>query len=353
MTSKPRNATLSVGMLAAVLLAAGCQSHVGTAANIGDQRISTKSLNSAWLEAQQSPTEKAQGASLERQVLTQLVDDKLVSALAANLHVVVQQSDIDQSYAALVATAVASKTGQSDAELRREAVDEVTAEAIARAYSVQTKKVDAIRLFAIPVKDQATGVTVLGLIQKSPGDAATIAEKYSSNQSLAQRGGDAGIQGLDSLQTPSLGTDPIGQYKVTSIQGEIVVTRVDAHLDEADFEAGLATAAKVSVNPRFGTWKLDPSTSQFGVTDAISDIVAPATDAAEGSPAPVASAAPGASAAPSAESASEAPGAASAVPPAAASAASSSVPSLAPSAGATSTVIEPSATAAASAAASS
>ncbi|MDX6207250.1 MAG: hypothetical protein QOF39_3307, partial [Frankiales bacterium] len=48
MTSKVRTTAWGIGSLAAALLVSGCQSHVGTAATVGDERVSTKTLNAAY-----------------------------------------------------------------------------------------------------------------------------------------------------------------------------------------------------------------------------------------------------------------------------------------------------------------
>jgi hypothetical protein len=306
-TSKPRTASLGVGVLAALLMAAGCQSHVGTAATVGSDRISTKTFDTAYEAAARTTTGKAEGAKLQNEVLTQLVQNKQVLALAKSRHVVVAQGDIDKAYTELVQQAATNKTDQPDSSLRLSAQTQAAAVAVMEDFAAKTGKFDTVDLYAVTVANQATARTVLGLLTKNPQDAAAIATKYASDPTLKANGGQAGLIQLSQLGVPALSTQKVGVPLIATVGTTLAVLRVEHRLDAADFQTALASVAKVNVNPRFGAWTEDPTTHAFSITAARSDVVAPASAVPSGSaPAPSGSApAPSASApapAPSASS---------------------------------------------------
>ncbi|MDX6229183.1 MAG: hypothetical protein QOI76_2573 [Frankiales bacterium] len=294
MTSKPRTASLGVGVLAALLLAAGCQSRVGTAATVGSDRISTRTLNTAYEAAARTTTGKAQGAKLQDEVLAQLVQNKQVLALAKGQHITVAQGDIDEAYAALVQQAATSKADTPDSAQRLSAQTQAVAVAIMKDFAAKTQRVDTVDLYAVTVADQATAQTVLGLLTKNPADGAAIAAKYASDPTLKANGGKAGLVQLSQLGVPALATQKPGVPLIATVGTTIAVLRVDARLDAQDFQSALATAAKVTINPRFGAWTEDPTTHAFSITAAGSDVVAPAT-AVPSASSPAASSAPSAS----------------------------------------------------------
>lgn len=340
MTSTARISAWGIGSLAVALLASGCQSHVGTAATVGGERISTDALNTAYKAAALTTSGKAAGSKLQAQVLTQLVQNKQIVALAKSLHVVVAPGDIDATYRQLAATGAANKSDQPDSYWRLNALTQATGVAIMKDLNAKTKKVDAFDLYAVPVKDQATAKTVVGLLAKSPGDGAAIAKKYSTDNGLAASGGEAGIVSAAQLGDPALTTQPLGVATIVPIQQTIYVMRINARLDEADFGTALAAGAKVTVNPRFGTWaeSVDSQTGaqSLAVVPVGSDIVAPLPSAAAASGSPSAGVVP-----------SQAP---QATAPASQPAPQATAPASEPAPGASaSTAVVPSATAAPSA----
>ncbi|MDX6202341.1 MAG: hypothetical protein QOJ83_1841 [Frankiales bacterium] len=277
MTSKPRTASLGVGVLAALLMAAGCQSHVGTAATVGSDRISTKTLDTAYEAAARTTTGKAEGAKLQDEVLTQLVQNKQFLAVAKSQHVVVAQGDIDKAYTELVQQAATNKTDQPDSSLRLSAQSQAAAIAVMEQLAAKTGRFDTVDLYAVTVADQATAQTVLGLLTKNPQDAAAIAAKYATDTTLKANGGQAGLIQLSQLGVPALSTQKVGVPLIATVGTTLAVLRVEARLDAADFQTALTSVAKVSINPRFGAWTEDPSTHAFSITPAGSDVVAPAS----------------------------------------------------------------------------
>jgi hypothetical protein len=351
-TSKARTTAWGIGSVAAALLASGCQSHVGAAATVGDERVSTKTLNAAYAEAAQTTSGKSAGAGLQDQVLTQLVGYEQVIALAKQQGVVTPVGVIDAEYQRQHAENVASGTDIPPTIEHLLAEERAVERALSDHYLAEPGvKADAAELLAFPVNDQATGQAALAAIAKAPDNFAAVAKKYSNDPTYGNRGGDIGVIALSGLP-PQITNLKQGQSAVVPLQGTILVVQRGAPRDQGDLNAGLAKI-KVSVNPRFGSWGFDQTNNVFLVKPATSDIVAPLPSAVAASanplttdtPAPAASAPAPAASAPASAPASEPAPADSGIPsttpsasasaaassPASASAAPSVTPSAAPS----------------------
>jgi hypothetical protein len=342
-TRKPRTA-LSGGLLAAVLLVSGCQARAGAAATVGSARITTQALDSAYRDAVSSPAGKGAGAPLQGDVLTQLVQLQEYREVAAHEHVVVSQGAIDAAYTQVVAGAAASP--QSTATYKRAAEIIATQTALGIALADRGGKVDSVALYGVPVKDDATAQVVIGKLKADLGNAAALAEQYSTIKSVGDAGGQLGIISLGANNAvPQAATAKKNvpfNFTIESQQGgapTLAVFMVTARLDRADVTKDIARYAKVRINPRFGTWgpthDSDGNTT-LAVTALTSDVVIP-NPSPQASAAPAASLAPGASGAPAAPAtgapatgapATAAPATAAPVPTAAPSAAT---PSVAPS----------------------
>jgi hypothetical protein len=273
-TRKPLTASLGVGALAALVRTSGCQSHVGTAATVGNDRITTKTLDTAYAAAKRTATGQQAGAGLQAQVLTQLVEYRLLDDLAASQHVAVKQGDIDTTFAQLKAAQPATDGDQTaNQQAQARALAAITA--LGESYAAKTHHVDAVKLIAIPVKDTPTAETVLGLLAKDPSSTAAVARKYSTQEQFATAGGDVGVQPLSGLGDAAAAVAKLkpGTADVVTFSGAIYVMRVDAQLDQSAVRTALAAAGKVTVNPRFGRW----DATQTTVVAASSDIVAPDT----------------------------------------------------------------------------
>jgi hypothetical protein len=353
-TSKARTTAWGISSIAAALLASGCQTHVGTAATVGDERVSTKTLDAAYAEAAQTASGKTAGAGLQDQVLTQLVGYQQVIALAKQQGVVTPPGVIDTAYQLQHAENVASGTDIPPTIEHLLAEERAVERSLSDHYLAQPGvKADATELLAFPVNDQATANAALAAIAKAPDSFAAVAKKYSNDPTYGNRGGDIGVIALSGLPTQITSLKQ-GQSVAVTIQGTILVVQRGAPRDQADLNAGLAKI-KVDVNPRFGTWAFDQTNNVFLVKPATSDIVAPLPSAvaasanplttgsqapAASAPAPAASApatapasepAPADSGIPSAAPSASASGSAPASSPASASAAPSVTPSAAPS----------------------
>jgi hypothetical protein len=299
--SKPRTAALGAGVLAAVLLVSGCESHVGTAADVAGDRISTKALNTAYAADAQTASGKTEGAKLENEVLAQLVAYQQIVALAKAKGVVTPQGDIDDAYHRLLLEDQASKSDRTVAD-RQRAADVTAIERSLATYFLKQPGAnpDYAEMQAFPVKDEATGKTVVGLLTKNPDQSFQIALKYSTDPSFGTHGGDVGIIELSQLPAAVQKLKP-GQATIAPITGSdgtpaTYVLRV-VRLSDQDALNKALLAIKVSVNPRFGTWTLDPTTHAYEVAATTSDVVAPGPSlAASAAPSGAASEAPAATA---------------------------------------------------------
>lgn len=284
---RPRatQAALGAGLVAAVLLASGCTSRVGAAATVGDDVITTKTLDAAYRAAVATGTTTTESA-----VLSELVTHQQYLTLAKSRHITVPPGDVDTRLAQLVISTDASASSSGDAPVnptRDEAEEEAITIAVAADFAAKGGTVDGADLYAVPVKDKATANTVAALLRKQPSDAAAIAKKYSTNSEFAALGGQAGPTPLSDL-TGFAGITSIkpGQPLVSSQQGAWYVFVIEQRLDLADFGTALHAVSKVRINPRFGMWDEGSGSIPAGVVPLTSDIVAPDT----ATPAPSASA---------------------------------------------------------------
>lgn len=280
MTSKARTAAWGVGSIAVTLLASGCQSHVGTAATVGSERVSTKTLNTATAEAALTTSGKTAGTALEGQVLSQLVGAEQVFALAKKVGVSASAGAVEAEYEREHAENVASSSDIPPSIEHALAQSRADQRALSDHYLATGGKADAAELLAFPVADEATAEKALGAIAKAPGNFAALAKQYSSDPTYGNRGGDIGVVPLAGLPTgiTSLKLNQVNVVPLTD-QGVILIVKRGDPRDQGDLTKGLATI-KVTVNPRFGVWTLDPTTNTYAVKPAASDIVAPAPSVA-------------------------------------------------------------------------
>ncbi|BEP12291.1 hypothetical protein acdb102_06020 [Acidothermaceae bacterium B102] len=335
MISKPRTA-LGGGLLAAVLLASGCQARVGSAATVGDDSISTKTLDGAFRVAKTSAG--ATAATKETAVLQVLVSHQELVTLAKQQHVTVPQGAVDARASQLrqeIAAGAAVLPPNTPVETQA-STDAIT-DALGANNVALGGAVDYVRLTAIPVASQAVGAAVKAKLDAAPASAFALAQQYSTVSQLKQTGGDVGLQPTGQLTVVK--DLKVGQSIVSAVgtsSTQLYVLRVNARLDLTKLGTEI-NALKVKINPRFGSWTLttDPTTGakNYAIVPAVSDVVTVGTTPAASvapSAAPAASGAPAATAPASAPAATAAP--ASAAPSASAAPAPSATAAPAPTA---------------------
>ena len=136
---------------------------------------------------------------------------------------------------------------------------------------------DQDHVLGFQVKDKATGQQAVAKIAPGGSNLAKLAATYRSDRGTGTTLGTVGIS-----QVPELKGLKAGQSTVATVADNssgtttaaYYVLYVDSQFDQADITKALSEV-KVRVNPRFGTWSQDPSTGQFQIVPATSDIVAP------------------------------------------------------------------------------
>jgi hypothetical protein len=245
-------------------------------------------------------------------VLSNLVLQQEVEAVARRHNVSATAGEIAAQTARLkAASTAAGNPAEPDGYWQPQGREAAQVIAAMRALNQQTGKYDAVNLYLVPVKSEAEGQTVLGLLAKNPSAKASIAQQYSSDPGLKQTGGEVGIVTLAQLQVDALSKMKKGDATVASVQGQPAVLVVEDRLDAADFSRELTQDVTVKLNPRFGTWDPTSATGAYVVpaTNALSK--ADPSKAPEDTPTPAAS---GGASAPGGAPASSAPAASAPAP---------------------------------------
>jgi hypothetical protein len=322
----------------AVLLASGCQSRLGVAALVGDQRITDDQLHSLVQDALAAPgvrdalqnsSYKGDLAQYRRGVLDIEVRRALAEAAASKLGIAVTDSDVAERYrfyqdnnggAAQFPAQLASKVALTPALFRESVRAEVIAaevgyrtggvkrpsEAELRSryepYAVQQTKA---MLGLIQVPDEATAQSVLARVQRNPDSFATVAKEFAT-----AGGPPAEPQGYPVSDLPPDLNAKIAKAKpgdVLTFTGagngaQVIYVIKFAGMQRPTYEASrpqllsesvgqaiqagqryiltLANQVGVHINPRYGSW----DGKQLTITDFVNPVVK-TTPAATGTPA--------------------------------------------------------------------
>lgn len=287
MTSKPRT-VLGSTLAAAALLASGCQSHVGTAADVGGNRISTSTLDSTYKRVAATQGATA-GTALQRRVLSSLVSYHQVASIAGKLHVAPTKGVIDADYAAVEDQVKASGQPAPDDLVRLFAQTQAVESALSDYYLSHAGTADAADVHGFQVKDAATGKLVVGKVAADGSNLAQLAKTY----------GQGGLQAYAQVpyrSVPELNGLKHGQVTSATVTGQsgeaTYVFSVDRQDDVTDVQKAIA-GVKVTVNPRFGAWGADAANGGgFAVVPAASGLLSKADPSKPAdTPTPAASAA--------------------------------------------------------------
>jgi parvulin-like peptidyl-prolyl isomerase len=304
-------APLAAALVAPVVLAACDPVHPGSAAIVGSTAISVdtvQTLTNRVLDAADAQTRPQIAgdanalAQLQRSILTRLIDNDLLAAAAARVHVSVSEGDIDQEQAQLTQQAggadqlrqQAILSGIAPSELRSalrglvlgnkisEAVvanETVSQAQLQAAYQQNIDQFDQVHAAHILVSSKALADQILRRVKANPDSFAALAQQYSQDTQSRPNGGDLGSVGrsrLDpSFATPVFAAKPGSIIEVHSTFGYHVVhvishqktslaqatpqlrasllqslaqQRVTALLGE------IAHQMQIDVNPRYGKW---------------------------------------------------------------------------------------------------
>jgi foldase protein PrsA len=300
----PRRSALLLGVGIALPGVAACGSgHAGSAAVVGEQRITTEDLTARVQRSLKDPTAKQRftdKAEFQRRVLTLLIDHDLISAAAKRNGVTVSDADVqgrlkqfaDQAGGAAALEKQAAAAGIAKPDLKGYVRDLMLTEKVGdklvaklpvdparlrQAYEQQYAQVHAAHIL---VKDKATADKVLAQAKADPKQFASLAKKYSTDPGSKDKGGDLGTQPPSSFVGPfaqAVSAAKVGSLSEVQTQfGWHVIKVIDRKTTrplsevQAELRGQLlqqerqkAVAAllaqeskrlKISVNPRFGRW---------------------------------------------------------------------------------------------------
>lgn len=312
MTASPR--LLAAAALAALLLS-GCGDGpllAGSAATIGDDRITTEALNTIVIRSLADPSAQqnvgTDKPAFERAVLGRLIDHELLTRTAQRLGASVTRGDVLAARERIAAQlggesgldTEARKAGIAPQDLDRTISDvalrdalgdrltqdiEVPEASLAQAYQQNIAQFDRVRSAHILVGTAAQAQSILAQVKADPGQFAALAAKFSTDPGSKANGGDLGFQGRGALAKPfedAIFTNKAGSFVVAKTQfGFHVISVIERRTISPSQAKGdlrrtllgqqreMATRAElqrtakelgVRINPRFGTWKSDELT---------------------------------------------------------------------------------------------
>jgi parvulin-like peptidyl-prolyl isomerase len=287
---------------------AGCNASPGAAALVGGTRISITALQQAVNAALADPAAAQQlgadRAGFARTQLARLVNNIVISHVAAADGITVTSADVDQQLASFAAQAggeqqleqQASQGGVPAKDLRsfiryyvmqQKVADKlvagvtVTQEQLQAAYQQNIDQYDQVDSAHILVAKKALADTILAQVKAKPSTFAALARKYSIDTGSKNSGGALGFQPASQLVKPfasAIFAAKPGSFVEVHSQFGWHVIHVISHkhvsLEQAapELKAGIlqperqkllaaaeAAEAKklgVHVNPRYGTWDL-------------------------------------------------------------------------------------------------
>jgi parvulin-like peptidyl-prolyl isomerase len=296
----------AAGAVVLVLSLGGCRTSPGAAALVGDDRISTGTLqhevDRALSLPQVQPQLAADRAGFTRTELSRLVNNLIIQAAADEHGITASQSDVEQQLNEFAQQAggeaqlydQAQQSGIPKGDLReftrfyvlqQKLADKLVAkvpvseEQLKAAYQQNIDQYDQVHSAHILVKSKSLADSILAQVRQDPSAFARLAAKYSIDTSNKATGGDLGFAGhgqfVPEFSDAIFAAKPGSFIEVHSQFGWHVV-HVIAHKHESLAQATpelktsllqdtrdkllakeLADTAKklgVHINPRYGSW---------------------------------------------------------------------------------------------------
>lgn len=222
MKRSARIAGTAMSLVVVVLSASACKTSPGAAALVGDDRISTSTLQDKVDQALSLPDVQPQltadRAGFTRTELAQLVTNLIVAAAAKEHHLTVSQSDIDTQMNEFAQQAGGTAQLYQQAEqsgiprkdlplfaryyvLQQKLADALVADIpvsdaqLQAAYQKNIDQFDQVHSAHILVKTKVLADQILAKAQQDPSSFASLAAKYSTDTSNKNSGGDLGFAG--------------------------------------------------------------------------------------------------------------------------------------------------------------
>ncbi len=295
---------LSVGLV----VAACGPVQAGAAATVGNDRITTATLDAAIARAMANETAaKAIGndkMGFTRYTLGQLINHQVLAKAAADKGVTVTESAVDAELSKFITQAGSEDTfynGVAEQGIAKEDVrgllrDLLLGDALGAELTKDIKITEiesAHILFA--EADKAKAEAVLAEVKADPTKFAALAKQYSTDEGSKENGGNLGFQTPDAFVgefgdaltkgepgTFALVHTEFGWHVVHIIaKKEVAVSELGADSQEAqsilkskltEYLTSVAKEMKIKVSSRYGTWDAATST----VVAAESDVTSPA-----------------------------------------------------------------------------
>lgn len=308
---RARAVFLSAALAAVVVALSGCQSRLGAAAVVGDQRVSVGQLDSVVTqsldgpgvrEALPSSDYKGDLGQYRRTLLGIKLESLLADTTARRRGVTVDSSEVDSRYrfyehqaggAAAFARTLAAKSALTPSLFRELVRTEVvqaeigwasgearrpTGAELSRLYQSYVGSVSSVVLSLIQVPDQATATSVLAQVRRDPNSFAQVAAKYPAADTRPQpqqygedqlpaqlraqlssvKAGDVFVFGIAGSGAPAYYVVRFGGRQQPSLEA-VRPQLENQSLQQAaqvgrKFQQQVAQQVGVSVNPRFGSW---------------------------------------------------------------------------------------------------
>ncbi len=312
----------------------GCTSGPGAAAFVGSVRISVETLQQAVNRGLANPAALqnigGDRARFTRQQLGRLINDVVVSRLAAKDGVTVSASDVEQQIAAFAQQAGGEQQLEQQASasgipakdlpsfvryyvMQQKVADKlVSSVAVSQAqlqaaYQQHIDQYDQVNSAHILVASKALADQILAQVKANPSSFASLAAKYSTDPGSKNNGGNLGFQSASALVKPFaqaiFAAKPGAYLEVHSQFGwhvvHVIAHRITTLAQVADqlkqqilqpqrdalLKQALTTeshALGVHVNPRYGSWNfgtgvVDPPPTKGGLSTPATPSPSPAS----------------------------------------------------------------------------
>lgn len=212
----------TAALAAAATVLSGCNTSPGAAALVGDDRISTSTLqhevNRALALPNVQPTLSSDRVGFTRSELARLITNFIVAAAAREHHLTVTPADIEQQLNEFAQQAGGAQQLQQQAEqsgiprqelssftryyvLQQKLADQLIANVpvsqaqLRAAYQKNIDQYNQVHSAHILVKSKSLADTILAQVKQNPSSFASLAAKYSVDTSTKSNGGDLGFAG--------------------------------------------------------------------------------------------------------------------------------------------------------------
>jgi parvulin-like peptidyl-prolyl isomerase len=321
-----RLAVAVLGALAVGLSASACTSSPGAAALVGDDRISVATLQATVDRALADPQAAQQlgqdRAKFTRDQLGRLINNVLITRIAARDHITVSKADVDQQLAQFAQSAGGEKQLEQQASaagvpvkdlrtfiryyvLQQKIADHLVADVqvsdaeLQAAYQKNIDQYDQVDSQHILVASKKLADTILAQVKANPSSFAALAKHYSIDTGSKNKAGNLGFQAASTLVKPfadAIFAAKPGTYLEVHSQFGWHVVHVIAHRTtplsqvadqlkaqilqpkrEQLLQAALAAESRkegVHVSPRYGAW--NSANGTITAPSAKNDVSSPA-----------------------------------------------------------------------------